>query len=99
VYIFYLPILVTHTHTHARLTALFWDYRGEPVPEGKTNQDFTESRYSEWQWHQLGRMQACTSLQTDNYASTPPLSFVTGRMLFLLPNQQCQSTEVTIFVY
>ena len=29
----------------------------------------------EWQWHQLGHMQVCTSLQTDNHASTPPLSF------------------------
>ena len=27
---------------------------------------------SEWQWHQLGDMQICTSLQTDNHASTPP---------------------------
>jgi len=31
--------------------------------------------------------------QTDNHASTPPLSFFTGRMPFLLPNQQHQSTE------
>jgi len=38
--------------------------------------DFTEARDSEWQWHQLGRMQVCTSLQTDNHASTPPLSFL-----------------------
>jgi len=38
-------------------------------------------------------MQVCTSLQTDNHASTPPLSFFTGRMPFLPPNQQCQSTE------
>jgi len=30
---------------------------------------------SEWQWHQLGHMQVCTSLQTDNHASTPPLIF------------------------
>jgi len=30
---------------------------------------------SEWQWHQLGHMQVCTSLQTDNHANTPPLSF------------------------
>jgi len=30
---------------------------------------------SEWQWHQLGHMQDCTSLQTDNHASTPPLNF------------------------
>jgi len=25
---------------------------------------------SEWQWHQLGHMQVCTSLLTDNHAST-----------------------------
>jgi len=31
---------------------------------------------SEWQWHQLGYMQVCTSLQTDNHASTSPLSFL-----------------------
>jgi len=60
---------------------------------GKTNADFTEARDSEWQWHQLGHMQVCTSFQTDNHASTPPLSFLTGRMPFLPPNQQRQSTE------
>jgi len=43
--------------------------------KGKTNLDFTGARDSEWQWHQLGRMQVCTLLQTDNHASTPPLSF------------------------
>jgi len=32
--------------------------------KGKTSLDFTEARDSEWQWHQLGRMQVCTSLQT-----------------------------------
>ena len=42
--------------------------------KGKTNLDFNEARDSEWQWHQLGRMQVCTSLQSDNHASTPPLS-------------------------
>jgi len=44
--------------------------------KGKTNLDFTEARDSEWQWHQLGHMQVCISLQTDNNASTPPLSFL-----------------------
>ena len=63
--------------------------------KGKTNLDFTEARDSEWQWHQLGHMQVCTSLQTDNHASTPPLRFFTGRMPFLPPNQQRQSTEGT----
>jgi len=47
--------------------------------KGKTNLDFTEARDSEWQWHQLGHMQVCTLLQADNHASTPPLSFFTGR--------------------
>jgi len=45
--------------------------------KGKTNLDFTEARDSEWQWHQLGCMHVCISLQTDNHASTPPLSFYT----------------------
>jgi len=61
--------------------------------KGKTNPDFTEARDSEWQWNPLNRMQVCISLQTDNHANTPPLKFFTGRMPFLPPNQQCQSTE------
>ena len=44
--------------------------------KGKTNLDFTEARDSQWQWHQLGHMQVCTLLQTDNHASTPLLSFL-----------------------
>ena len=86
----------TNTHTHAVLMALCL---GLPVvsryQNGKTNLDFTEARDSEWQWHQLDHMQVCTSLQTDNHASTPPLKFFTGRMPFLPPNQQRQSTEGT----
>jgi len=54
--------------------------------KGKNNLDFTEARDSEWQWHQLGHM------QTDSHASTPTL-FFTGRMPFLPPNHQHQSTE------
>jgi len=77
--------------------------------KGKTNLDFIGAcsnkiqigftflvRDSEWQWHQLGHMQICTSLQTNNHASTPPLSFFTGQMPFLPPNQQRQSTEGTL---
>jgi len=44
--------------------------------KGKSNPEITEARDSEWQWHQLGHMQVCTSLQTDNHASTPPLKFL-----------------------
>jgi len=61
--------------------------------KGKTYLDFTEARDSEWQWNSLGHMQVCTSLQTDNHTNTTPLSFFTGWMPFLPPNQQCQSTE------
>jgi len=63
--------------------------------KGKTNLDFTKARDSEWQWHQLGHMQVCTLLQTDNHASQPTTQFFTGRMPFLPPNQQRQSTEGT----
>jgi len=66
--------------------------------KGKTNLDFTEARDSEWPWHQLGYVQVCTSLQTDNQQITmpaPTTQFFTGRMPFLPPNQQCQSTEGT----
>jgi len=44
--------------------------------KGKTILDFTEASDSEWQWHQLGHMQVCTSLQTDNHARIPTLSFL-----------------------
>jgi len=44
--------------------------------KGKTNLDFTEARDSEWQWHHLGHMQVSTLLQSDDHASTPPLSFL-----------------------
>jgi len=37
---------------------------------------YTVARGSEWQWHQLGRMQIGTSPQTDNHASIPPLRFL-----------------------
>ena len=62
-------------HTHTRLTALSWTTQVRRYQKGKTNLDLTEARDSEWQWHQLGYMQVYISLQTDNHASTPPLSF------------------------
>ena len=86
----------THTHTHTLFSMTTWVSRCQ---KGKTNLDFTEARDSEWQWHQMGHMQVCTSLQTDNHASTSPLSFFTGRMPFLPPNQQRQSTEGNFLVY
>jgi len=69
---------------------LFRGHLGEQYQKGKINVDFTEARDSEWQWHQMGRMQVCTSLQTDNHTSTHHSVF-TGWMPFLPPNQQRQS--------
>ena len=66
----------THTHTHTFNGPLSGTTRMSQYQEGKTNLDFTGARDSEWQWHQLGHMQVCTSLQTDNHTSTSPLSFL-----------------------
>jgi len=88
----------THTHTHPFNGPFSGTTRVGRYLKGKTNLDFTEARDSEWQWHQMGRMQVCTSLQTDNHASTSPLSFFTSRMPFLPTNQQRQSTEGTILL-
>ena len=88
------------THTHTRLMAFFsGTTQVSQCRKCKTNLDFTKARDSEWQWHQLGHMQVCISLQTDNHASTDlllvvsQLQFFTGRMPFLPLNRQCQSTE------
>jgi len=62
-------------NTHPFNGPLSWTTRVSRYQKGTTNLDFTEARDSEWQWHQLGHMQVCFSLQTDNHASTPPLSF------------------------
>jgi len=71
-------ILIAHTHTHTHpfngpFSGTTWVSRYQ---KGKTNLDFTEARDSEWQWHQLGHMHVCISLQADNHASIPPLSFL-----------------------
>jgi len=87
------PKMYTDTHTHpfndpfSGTTQVSW------YQKGKTNLDFTEARDSEWQWHQPGHMQVCTSLHT----STQPLSFFTGRMPFLPPNRQrlkCTANQI-----
>ena len=64
--------------------------------KGKTNLDITEARDSEWQWHELGRMQVCISLQTDNHASTPPLSFLQTGCLSCSPANRVKAPK-TLF--
>jgi len=85
-----------HIYTHISILQHSGLCSGLPGWAGtRTNLDFTAARDSEWQWHQLGHIQICTSPQTDNHNSTPPFSFFTDRMPFLPPNQQRQSTEGT----
>jgi len=92
---FYVPV---YTHTHPFNGPFSGTTQVSRYQKGRTNLDFTEARDCEWQWHQLGQMQVCTLLQTDNHTSIPPLSFFTGRMPFLSPNQQRQSTEGNLYV-
>ena len=83
-----------HIHTHPFNGPLSGTTRSSRYQKVTTNLNFTEARDSEWQWHQLGRMQVCTLHQTENHASTPPGGqFFTGRVSFLPPNQQHLSTE------
>jgi len=82
-----------HTHAHSFNGPLSVTTRVSRYQNGKTDQNFTGARDSEWQWHQLGRMQVCTSPQTDNSVSTPSVSFFTSRMPFLPPNKQRLCTE------
>ena len=61
--------------------------------KGKINLDSTEARDSEWRWHQLGHMQVCTSLQADNHASTPPLSFLQAGCLSCCPTNSVKALK------
>jgi len=63
------------SHTHPFNGSLSGTTQVSRYQKGKINLDFTEARDNEWQWNPLGHMQVCTSLQTDNHASTSPLSF------------------------
>ena len=52
------------THPHPFNGPFSGTTRVSSYQKGKINLDFNEARDSEWQWHQLGHMQVCTSLQT-----------------------------------
>ena len=65
----------TNTHTHTFNGSLLRTTQVSRYQKGKTNLVFTEARDSEWQWHLLGHIQVCISIQTDNHASTHHLVF------------------------
>ena len=94
-----------HTHTHPFNSPFCGTAQVSRYQSGKTNLDFTEARDSERQWHQLGCMQVCTSLQTDNHASTPPLSFSKASSPSCHPTNSikalkfAQQTTIIIFIW
>ena len=48
-----------------------------------------------WQWHQLGHMQIiCTTLQTDNLASTPSLNFLWAGCVSWRPPNSVKALKV-----
>ena len=76
----------THTHTQTRVMALFpglpgWARKVKPIWILLKQETVSGSGI------------IYTLLQTDNNTSTSPLKFFTGRMPFLPPNQQRQSTD------
>ena len=90
------PCLIYCTHTHSFNGPLSRTARVSRYQKRKTNPDFTEARDSEWQWHQLGHMQVCTSLQPDNHASTPPLSFLQAGCPSCRPNNSVKALKASL---
>ena len=76
--LFFFCLTVYITHTSTCLTALCPGLPGWAGTRKATPVWILLKQERQWQWqlHQLGHMQVCTSLQTYNHASTPPLSFL-----------------------
>ena len=84
-----------YTHTHPFNGPMSGTTQVSRYQKSKTNLDFNGATDSEWQWHQLGHMQVCTSLQTDNYASTPPLSFLQAGCPSCRPTNSVKALKAT----
>ena len=80
----------THTHTHTFNGPFSGTTRVSQYQKGKNQSGFYRSK-NQLQWYQLGHMQICTSLQTDNHASTPPLSFLQAG--YALPAAQPKASK------
>ena len=88
-----------HTHTHLFNGPLSGTTRVSRYQKGETSLDFTEARYSEWQWHQLGHMQVCTSLQIDNHASTLPLKFLQAGCPSCRPTNSVKALKAHTYIH
>ena len=85
-----------NTHTHLFNGPFSGTTQVSLYQKGGTNLDFTEARDSEWQWHQLGQMQVCTLLQTDNHTSIPPLSFLQARCPSCRPTNSIKALKALL---
>ena len=67
----------SYTHTHTRLTVLFPGLpRGAGTRKGKSIWILLKHETVSGSGISWTQVQVCTSLQADNHASTPPLSFL-----------------------
>jgi len=80
--------LYSTTTNRTVLRPFFRDHPGEPVPEENFWTSWCKNRGRHTN-HPAGRH----SIRT-NHCPPPPSHFFTGRMPFLPPNQQCQSTKL-----
>jgi len=76
---------------HNRFMTLFRDHPGELVPEDNFCTLWCKGRLTEADTLTI-QLGATPSGLTSVHLHHPPY-FFTGRMPFLVPNQQCQSTE------
>ena len=90
---------IWHIHTYTFSSPFSRTSQVSQYQKGKINLDFTEARDVELLWHQLGHMQVCTSLQTDNNTSTPPLSFLQARCPSCRPTNRIMSAFQIFSVY
>ena len=88
----------THTHTHPFNGPFSGTTQVSRCQKGGTNLDFTEARDSEWQWHQLGQMQVCTLLQTENHTSIPPLSFLQAGCVSCRPTNSVKALPILLHI-
>ena len=90
--------VISHTHTHPFNGPLSRTTRVSQYQKGKTSLDFTEARDSEWQWHQQGRMQVCTSHQTDNHTGTSLLSFLQAGRPSCHPTNSVKALKAVLYL-
>jgi len=91
------PLLCNrNTHTHPFNSPFSRTTQVSRYQNGKTNLEISEARDSEWQWNLLGHMRICTSLQTDNHNSTPPLSFLQTGCPSCCPTNSIKALKATL---